>query len=248
MLRMTLFALVAGCAADKTPQNTSVPIKPSSFVGRQVITQAGAYQPLTGASFGRLRLCGGGGGGGGAGGGTSGFAVGGGGASGTCLEFVTELVPGIVEIGAGGAGGPAPTSGWQAGGAGGNSILRLGSITWTAAGGLPGNGTTMVQGYVIADGGSTQTVSSDADVVSSSPGQPGLGTYSGNASPNMGASGAGGSGPMGVGGWSVQGMSNGKDARGWAAGGGGGSTIGGQAGVVGGNGSQGVLISDEYGG
>jgi hypothetical protein len=205
-------------------------------------TGSGTYTPTTGTKRARLRLVGGGGGGGGAAGGAAGNAASGaGGNSGVYLEHWFDtgaaITGGAYSIGALGAGG-ANTGG--TGGTGGDTTIVINGTTYTAKGGTGGTGmvSTAAANLVwAAAGASTIGTSTTTDVMVQERGQPG------NKLASYWWSGSGGSTPFGGGGGTTQ------DAAGDAAngyGGGGGGAAATTTNRLGGVGTIGMIIIEEY--
>jgi hypothetical protein len=209
------------------------------YLGRQVFTASGQYTPASGAKACVVRMVGGGGGGGGAAGGAN-RAGGGGGASGEYVEFHATSSAGIaggaVTVGAGG------NSGSSAGGngaAGGNTSITVQGTTYTAQGGPGGNGMASVASGASLGGGFT-SLSAVGDVRGGEPGQPGVVISTG-----VWWGGNGGGCPFGYGALAVGGDSAGNSGLGYGAGGGGAAS--GASGHIGGFGSAGIAIVDEWG-
>lgn len=211
----------------------------------RTFTASGTYTPTTGTKKIRVRLVGGGGAGGGAAASTvtGNVAAGHGGTAGTYGETglidVSSVSSVAVTVGAGGNGS-----------SGGNGT----------AGGVSAFGT-----YISAPGGqagaagsstaTTQTIVSDhsngspctgANVLVSIPGQGGFGQVSLNANTVKG--GQGGSSVLGLGGGAYTTNATPNPGTGYGGGGAGSVTTvsGGSTATAGGNGSQGIVIIEEY--
>lgn len=216
-------------------------VLPGVFLGRQRLTaSSGTYTPTPGTAFLIASELAGGGGGGGA---VGSHAAGGGGCSGTLLRFQvgafggTPITGGAYANGAGGAGGSAAGGG---GGSGGDTTIVINGTTFTAKGG---------------GGGGGMTASTD-NLSTSNP--PAAGTSAGDSGYHLGQkgivggggitweSGAGGSiAPFGGGGKGIGGSNVGNPGTGTGAGGGGAASNSG-TGNVGGAGTIGEIIIEEW--
>lgn len=209
------------------------------FIAVQTLTGIGTYAPTTGATRGRVRMCGGGGGGGGVTAGANATAAAGG-ASGVYLDAwigsgTQQLVGGAFSCGAGGVGGPASTAG---GAAGGTTSLTAGGRTLTAPGGGGGSSPANAASS-FATGGQLSAGGTPFGAVvarTQMPGGNGINISAYNFSGN------GGSGPLGAGGQGDAGAHAGAAADGYGAGGAGANGIN----AIGGAGSPGVIVIEEY--
>lgn len=206
----------------------------------QHFTSSGTYTPTAGTKKIRVRQCGGGGAGASVPASSSGFcAVGSGGASGSEAEAifssgfdsvaVTIGAGGVVVAGTAGGGGGATGFGTlllSPGGGGGNVIQASTSSLFVAGQGLPGSNST----------------SSGADSVFVKAGQPGLSGIS------LGAASLSGQGaPSNFGSGGVNsGSGAGTAATGYGAGGSGAANQSSGSAYLGGAGSRGVIIVEEY--
>jgi len=170
------------------------------------------------------------GGGGGGAGTNSGTTTGGGGcSSGVCIISISGLNPStsyVCAIGSAGAGGASNTAGSD----GGNTTLTIGATTYTAEGGEGGKvsqtivgGGNSINGTLnfIGNGGKPSAIGSTTFV------------YGAGADTPLG---------YGSGGLPVGNSSNGQNATNYGAGGGGARGLA----VVGGNGSNGIIIAKYY--
>jgi hypothetical protein len=206
----------------------------------QVLTSgAGAtYTPPTNCRAIYVQMVGGGGGGGGAADAFNMSAFGGGGAGGAYAAkyFLTAGATFTYTIGQGGSGGA--NSGGQ-GAVGTQTDFSNGSTTVSAKPGSGGQGQTAGTSLIAAAGGNGQ-VSTGGDVNGmGAPGTHGI-RFSGSA----GCSGNGGSSAFGGGGVGRVGGGSGNHGFGYGGGGGGGGAT--ALSVVGGAGSDGVIIVWEY--
>ncbi|MEK6744288.1 MAG: glycine-rich domain-containing protein [Nitrospirota bacterium] len=187
-----------------------------------------------------VRMVGGGGGGGGCSYAASNFAFGGGGASGAYAEKTFTVTPNTAYTYAIGGAGAAGANTAGTGGTGGDSTFAVGGVTVTAKGGLGGVGMATGATLIFARGGAG-VIATLGDVNGRGmAGRPGI-RHSGL----LGCSGNGGSNPLGGGG------GNGSNAHavgaaglGYGAGGGGGAAM--TAAVLGGAGTAGCIIVDEF--
>lgn len=219
------------------------------YLGTRVFTtSAGSpYVPTDGTRAVRVRMVGGGGGGG------SKYTlnatnVGGGGAGGMYVEKWID--PGTTITGSTYAIGAAGTAGNNStGGNGGDTTIIIQGTTYTAKGGLGGQGNAWTS---IAYGGAGQSVSQTVDVQHQQEGNLGNGFDPAGGAAFVFIGGAGGSNPLGSGGGQSANTgsirSTGKTATGFGGGGGGmvdsvatGGTV-----VLGGAGTAGVIIIEEY--
>jgi hypothetical protein len=215
-----------------------------ALLGRQIITASGTYTPTAGTKRVRLRGTGAGGGGGGAAGGGN-SASAGGGASGAAIDQWidggnTAITGGAVVVGAAGAGGAA---GANTGGTGGDSTIAINGVTYTAKGGTGGIGGSNTAGQALAHGGVVQS-GSTAGPIAGQDGGPGMNLL---GSSGVCQSGAGGSGPFGVGGDPVGAGSGGDGTvgQGYGSGGSGAQTQTATS-LAGSAGAPGVWIVEEY--
>lgn len=228
--------IVAGNIVD----SRSLLLPRGSYLGRQIFTSNGTYNPTPGTSRVRVRLCGGGAGGGGTTG-AGGFAIaGGGGGSGLTVDFEvggSTISGGAVVIGTAGGGGAASSPGSN----GTSSTIVVNTVTYTAAGGVGGQGATAVNANAVLGGGGQLGGSSAGDWQTAQRGAIGVAF---GADVNGGD---GGSSPFGIGGAGTQsgGGGDGSPGTGRGCGGGGGASF--NAGLhVGGAGNGGIAIVDEY--
>lgn len=217
------------------------------LLGRRVLTaSSGTYKPAPDARTVHVQQVGGGGGGGGAGTG-AGIGGGGGGDAGWYLDFtVTSAKPiagGAFACGAGGAAGAATPT---AGGTGGDTTFVLNGVTFRAKGGTGGTAAVLsadgVTGPNVRQSGSTDVLG--MGLGSLSYGEGGIGVWFSGAT---GASGKGGTSPLGEGGYALGAAASqtGITApRGGGGGSGGTATTGNTR--AGGGGGAGLIIVEEY--
>lgn len=209
----------------------------------QVITSGTSITSHAEARFWRVRMVGGGGSGGdvSSGGGTLTVAAGGGGGAGAYAESTVSVSAATAYTCAIGAAGSAS--------AGGNTTLTIGATTITCPGGprgqsMVGRDSTIADALIAAGSGNSSVATNASDVnTKGDAGQPGA-VIAANTS--LGWSGSGGSGPLGSGGSSFN-LTNfdGLAASGYGAGGGGSAMVTG-LGQIGGVGTQGVIVVEEY--
>jgi hypothetical protein len=207
---------------------------PGTRIGYQIKTGSGTYTPTTGTRRVRLRGIGGGGSGGGASSVSSQYAAAAGGGSGVYIEKWIDpaalIVGGAYVCGAGGSDS-----------AGGDSTISIQSTTYTAAGGALGEGDTgsasshLSRGFVTGPSGST------GDIIQSEFGGNGLVIAN-----EINRGGDGASGPWGTGGDGASMSFDGNPALGHGAGGGGGVSTNAAGTAVGGVGSAGMWIIEEF--
>ncbi len=212
------------------------------FLGRTVVTATGTF--TTGASTTkiRVRVYAAGGGGGGAASAVVSAAAAGGGGAGAFAEKDFTVTPSTgyaVVVGAAGAAG-ANTGG--NGGDGGLSSIVVGATTVSAPGGIGGAGDSAGTSLTATRGGPTSPVATGGDL--NSAGAPG--DYGTRISGILGASGNGGSGPVGAGGGGLTTGGAGIVGFGYGAGGGGALVLNGGTAQVGGAGAAGVICVDEF--
>ena len=186
-----------------------------------------------------VRLVGGGGGGGGASFSSPNMGFGAGGAAGGYAEktfAVSPLTGYTYAIGGTGSAG-ANTGG--TGGTGGDSTFAVGATTVTAKGGLGGVGQAAAATLAAPLGGAG-VIPTNGDVNMAGA----CGESSVRLSGILGSSGAGANSPFGGGGAPKNTQSAGVNATGFGGGGGGAAAV--SASAVGGTGSAGLIIVDEY--
>lgn len=212
------------------------------YLGRQILTSTGTYNPTPGATVARLRDVGGGGGGGGA---TPGAGVGAaaGGTSGVMLDIVVgtpgrPLTGGAFSCGAGGAGGS--TAGGN-GGTGGDTTIRINGVDYTAKGGGGGAGMVGVAGNNAVLPTAPAAGTSAGGTTTYGLGEPGV--VIGGA---VWFSGDGGGSPMGAGAVAVAGTTAGNPGDAHGFGGGGSGAAAQTTGKAGGAGGAGGIIVEEY--
>lgn len=213
-------------------------------LGRQVFIGPGAYTytPTPGTSRVVVRMCGGGGGGGGAAGGAN-VACGAGGTSGVTIELDLGIASANPGSGVAGAGGDGGTAAGGNGAPGNATTLTLGGTTYTAAGGgggggrvsTPGNNSALVTGPVAGS-----TLPPTATYLSVATGTAGY-IFGGAAA----FPGDGGGGVLGIGGLGSH-LVLGVGGNAFGFGGGGGGANAGAVGFVGGSGTPGIVIIEEY--
>ena len=186
-------------------------------------------------------MCGGGGAGGGGNVGT-GNSVGGGGAAGAALDFVINgpIAGGPVVIGAGGLGVLA-----SAGAPGGTTSVTINAVVYSAA---PGDGGQRENSLspevpVFALGGFTLPGSSAVGIVSGDNGMQGSMVQDPGL---IAVGGSGGSGRFGIGGPAFNSGGNGLPGTGNGSGGSGGRSPFLGVDTIGGDGTSGVVVIDEY--
>ena len=193
--------------------------------------------PNTHTIFVRLVGCGGGGGGGSFSSPNMGFGAGGAGGAYAEKTFAVSPLTGYsATIGSAGTAG-ANTGG--TGGTGGDTTFVVGATTVTGKGGLGGVGQAAAATLDAALGGAG-VIATLGDI--NSAGWPGQ--NSARFSGILGSSGAGGSSPFGAGGAGMKTNAAGNAGKGFGAGGGGAAAV--SASQVGGVGTAGVIIVDEY--
>jgi hypothetical protein len=188
-----------------------------------------------------VRIVGGGGGGGGCSWASSNDAMGGGGAAGGYAEKTFTVTGSTGYSTTFGTAGTAGANTGGTGGTGGDSTIVVSGVTVTAKGGLGGVGmATGLTLLTVAGGAGVIPTNGDLNV----PGDPGQ--YGTRLSGILGNSGAGGSGPLGSGGVGKSVATGGVGAAGTGLGGGGGGGCSISVAVLGGAGSAGGMIIDEY--
>lgn len=216
---------------------------PGRFIARQILTSGTSFTVSSETRKIKYHVVGGGGGGAGAADAAAAeTVVGSGGSSGAEAWGLFDVTPGAsysYTIGAAGAGGAA---GDNDGTAGGNTTLTVGGTTVTAPGG-PGAAN-------IASGTSITIAGAPTGAATATNGDINRGGEAGGPSTRLsgtvGYSGYGGSSTVGSGGAALSGQGNGENATGYGAGGSGGLSENGGTSASGGNGTQGVIIIDEY--
>ena len=210
----------------------------SGPLARQIFTADGIYVPTPGTTKVHVMMSGGGGAGTGSQGSPAGVSVGGGGASGAALDFFIDgggpISGGPVVIGPGGI------SAIAGGSAGGPTSVTINTVVYTAAPGSQGGFAlrALVTSATIS-GGTQLPGSSAVDVVSGDNGLPGIVT---DLTTGHGGSGAGGA--FGIGGRGSLGPGVGLIGSGYGAGGGGAFST--DTSFIGGDGTAGVVIIDEF--
>lgn len=212
------------------------------FLGRTVLTSASANF-TTGPNTTQIviRGYGGGGGGGGCSSTASQAAYGGGGGSGGYVEKQFTVLPSTAYAYTCGAAGTAGANTGGDGGAGGDSTFVVGATTVTAKGGAGGKGMTAGTSLSAGAGGAGGAVSTNGDLnLGGVPGGTGI-RFTGLLNSASGAGGGyGGGAPVAPAG-------AGTDAVGNGAGGSGAGVVNGGGAQIGGAGSAGCWIVDEYG-
>lgn len=215
-----------------------------NIIGKKVLsTGTASYVPSLGTRFIDVVVIGaGGGGGGGINGGGPGLAAGGGGGGGAVIHAFIELDKSIsyaCSIGTGGTGGTGAANGTT----GGATSLIIGSTTYSAAGGLGGDGLTGGITYTFSLGGNGGAVPSQGDIkVGGQAGHPAI-RLDGAAGGII--SGRGADSAFGAGGAAVATTNNGNAGTGFGSGGSGGCVLV-SATRTGGNGANGAIIITEY--
>lgn len=214
------------------------PLTTGRLINIQTFTSSGTYTPTPGTKSVVIEMCGGGGSGGGAGAATASTcaAAGGGAAGGYLKHYMTSGFSGAtVTIGAGGA---APAPGANNGGNGGSTSFG----TLTALGGVGGAGNAA---FTPPNTGGVGAQNSGA------PGSANITSFQGAGGGNGIAfaltnplPGAGGSGPLGGGGFRVPAGSN--VPTGFGGGGAGALALASGAAAAGSAGANGVVIVYEY--
>jgi hypothetical protein len=187
----------------------------------------------------RLRMVGGGGGGGGASFSSPNMGFGAGGASGAYAEKIFTVTPNTAYAYAIGAAGTAGANTGGTGGTGGDTTFAVGGVTVTAKGGLGGVGQAAAATLDAALGGAG-VISTNGDL--NSGGDPGRNST--RFSGILGSSGAGGTSQFGGGGAARKTNGAGIAGFGFGAGGGGAAAV--SASAVGGVGTLGCIVIDEY--
>jgi hypothetical protein len=188
-----------------------------------------------------LRMVGAGGGGGGCSSLASAAAAAGGGGSGAYAEKTFTVTPNTAYTYAIGVGGTGVSG--AAGNNGTSTTFAVGAVTVTAPGGTGGPLATAAITLTARAGGAGGTIATNGDL--NSTGSPGIGGYILIVTGNIGGSGKGGDSQFGSGGIGIVAAGAGSNATGYGAGGGG-SLTGASAARAGGNGTQGVIVIDEY--
>ena len=186
-----------------------------------------------------IRLVGGGGGGGGGSFSTPNMGFGAGGAGGAYAEKTFAVSPLTAYTYAIGGAGTAGANTGGTGGTGGDTTFAVGATTVTGKGGLGGVGQAAAATLDAALGGAG-VIATNGDV--NSAGWPG--EKSVRFSGILGSSGAGGSSPFGAGGAGMKTNAAGNAGKGFGAGGGGAAAV--SASQVGGVGTAGCIVVDEY--
>lgn len=219
------------------------------LIAQQVLTAAsGTYTPTTGTKAVRVRMVGGGGGGGAFHNGAAG-GVGSGGSSGAYFEKWIDAagnVTGGAYVAGGGGAGATATVGAVTGGAGTDSSVVVNGTTYTAKAGLGG---TAGAAYTTAPiGGAVNAGTSAGDLSGAQEaGKRGWFVSTNSTTIAFPCGGAGGNSLLGGGGQERVADGNGNSANGYGGGGGGAvDTTAAGANRVGGSGTQGVIIIEEY--
>jgi hypothetical protein len=211
------------------------------LLGFQVITSGVSVTASAGVNswFARLFAAGGGGGGG-----TSvsvSAACAAGGSAGGYAEKTFTVTPGTAYTCAIGTAGTAGANTGGTGGTGGNTTLAVGATTVTANGGLGGVGQAGGTSVIYVAAGAVAAISTNGDVNSSGP----AGEHGCRDSGTVGRSGGGGSNLLGGGGIGLIAAGAGSAGTGYGSGGGGGLVLNGSAAVIGGVGTQGLIVIEE---
>lgn len=241
LTRATLIASSTGSAISWGAGTKSIYLLPPEagrLLSRQILTSGTTYTTPTGVRRIRVIAVGGGGAGGGATSTVSGQVSfgNGGGAAGYCEKIIDNPSASYTyAIGAGGTGVSAAS-----GNNGGDTTFGTGPIL-TAGKGFGGGLVTAGSSQQVQNGGlGGSATGGDINI----PGMVGKSLL--RFSATEGYAGEGGSGPLGTGGKPNAGSAqNGFDAQGWGAGGGGALSSNDPA-FVGGAGTQGVIIVEEY--
>ena len=217
------------------------------FVKRTIYTSGSAathtWDARTTQAIVRMVGAGGGGGGAKAGGVSGNQGAGGGGAAGGYLEKlltaidVTATPTATYTVGSKGTGGTGSSG--SNGNTGNDSTLVFNAVTYTAKGGLGGNGVTVSATNSTLGGDGQAPTNGDVNVK----GQPGGSGFASGST--ICASGQGGGGPFGQGAIGAHSVGAGNAAQGNGAGGSGGVASS-AASNNGGDGTDGIIVIDEY--
>jgi hypothetical protein len=236
-------------AANITDQRALMPL--GKYLGRQVFSATGTYTPTPGARQVKVRMVGGGGGGGpGAATGASQASIGSGGQSGQYAEWTLlgatapqgagtiPITGGTVTVGAAGA----------SSGNGGTTSAVVNGTTYSVGGGNAGVGQGPGSPTLGANTNPNVTaVANSPDLVTWGDGSPGFAFGSSFGSFTEGSGGNGGSSPFGAGGAGGQsGGAAGAAAMGFGGGGGGAFNSASATAILGGAGTAGLVIIDEW--
>jgi len=214
------------------------------LLGVQVITSSGTYIPTNGTKNAKFRAVGGGGGGGGSSSTSTGQqACANGGQSGAYIELFAAITAASYAVTIGAAGTRGSAGG--AGGAGGATVVA--GILNAPGGSGGGAGTASSSTVTLGNNGPsatypTATTGTALALIPANPGEPFLALGS---SAQQVKGGRGGSNPLGVGGAPGVGAA-GQVGVGFGVGGGGCSQYASNAGDVGGAGTIGIIIIEEY--
>jgi len=212
------------------------------YLGSTLLTAAsGTFTTSSSTRTIKIRGVGGGGGGAGCTSVASAASAGGGGASGSYAEKTFSVSPSTGYAYVCGAAGNGVSA--SAGNTGGNSTFTVGATTVTAPGGAGAVVATAVAALTAYKGGAPGAASTNGDV--NTAGDPGGDGVIVVVATPVGASGEGGSSPLGGGGAPISAVGNGNNATGFGAGGGGAMT-GASAARTGGNGTAGCWVVDEF--
>lgn len=210
-----------------------------TLIASHVYTASGTYNKNNLASNIKVTVVGGGGGAGGASAAASAASFsGGGGAGGISIKYIDNTSVGSSEtitIGSGGSGGNTSGSVGTAGGT--SSFGSHCSATGGTGGGAQASGTSSSRGGDPGTGGSGS--GGNINLVG------GAGVWGGRFSGTAGFPSNGGNNQFGAGGLGSGANTAGANGSGYGAGGGGSSAING-VGNVGGNGTSGIIIIEEY--
>lgn len=219
---------------DEIPAAWNVPgfINPPTT---QFLTAGTTYTTPPNVRYLKITMVGGGGGGGGVKLASGSKGAGGGGSGGACMAFITNPPATVTyAIGGSGAGGSNLGAG---GSAGGNTTFTANGIVYTAGGGNGGGGSTGSE----VNGGGAPGLGSNCTVN-------GYGGYGGvGLGTSLGLGAQGGTPLVPFGGYSIAvgGSTAGGTATNYGAGGGG-ATAANTTGQIGGAGSQGAILVEEY--
>jgi hypothetical protein len=211
------------------------------FLGLTVFTAGTTFTSSAATRRILVKLVGGGGGGGGCSSSASNGAAGAGGGAGGYAEKQFDVSPSTGYTYAIGSAGTAGANTGGTGGTGGSTTFAVGATTVTGAGGVGGVGMTTGTSEIGAAGGAGGA-STNGDL--NSPGAPGDFGY--RRTGLLGFSGAGADSEFGGGGAARVAAGVGNAATGYGAGGAGGLVLNGSGAVLGGVGTQGAIMVEEY--